>query len=325
MDEAKLKAKEKIDKLADSSLVFVVDSAEQGIPIGLSPSAANKRIDGLTIRPVNRPLNAAMGQVYAAVAECDRPVHVVYVLTDLAVSAWDTSRPAEGLELVTKTKSGKGARITTFVLRLSPDDMHDVGIDSAEPSETVATLGEPVEIRSRIRSVGKDGSKPVQRLVEFELDGKKRGEKAIEIPPGGQEEVIFSTGSRLDGGDLHRGKIKLSGTPDPYEPDDERFFTFKVRPPLKVLVVSSRPYDAEIASAALDPASPGVPRSFEVERILAPKFETKRSSLQSYAAIFLLNVRNLDEVELGRAQSVCSRRGRAGRRARTSEPSRRLQ
>jgi len=72
LDEAKERAREIVSRLPDSSLVFVVDSAIPGAPIGLSPPAALKFIDGLTIRRVNRPLNPAMGQVYAAVAECDR-------------------------------------------------------------------------------------------------------------------------------------------------------------------------------------------------------------------------------------------------------------
>ena len=51
-----------------------------------------------------------MGQAYAAVADCDRPVHVVYVLTDLARTSWIPDRPAEGLDQVAKIKSGKAAR-----------------------------------------------------------------------------------------------------------------------------------------------------------------------------------------------------------------------
>ena len=43
-----------------------------------------------------------MGQIYPAVAECDRPVHFVYVLTDLGRSAWNLDRPAEGLDHVAK-------------------------------------------------------------------------------------------------------------------------------------------------------------------------------------------------------------------------------
>ena len=83
LDEAKERAREILGKLPDSSQVFVVDSSVPGPPPGLPPAAALKVIDALTVHPVNRPLNSAMGQVYPAVAECDRPVHVVYVLTDL--------------------------------------------------------------------------------------------------------------------------------------------------------------------------------------------------------------------------------------------------
>ncbi len=101
-----------------------------------------------------------MGQVYAAVAECDRPVHVVYVLTDLARSSWHPDRPAEGLDQVAKVKEGKGAKIATFVLRLTPQEIHNVAVDSAEPSSSVATQGEPVEIRARIRVQRQGAGRP---------------------------------------------------------------------------------------------------------------------------------------------------------------------
>jgi hypothetical protein len=244
--------------------VYVVDSGEPGVPIGLSPSAALKRIEGLAIRTVNRPLNAAMGQVYPAVAECDRPVHAVYVLTDLARTSWNADRPAEGLEQVAKVKGGKAAKIATFVWRLTPSEVVNLAVDSAEPSSTVATLGEPVEIRARVRAVGKGAS---TRKAEFELDGVKKGEQKVEIPDGGQVEVTFTTPPRLADGDVHRGKVKLTGAPDPFESDDERYFVFKVRPPLKVLLLSDVRYDAEFVGAALDPEVPGGGRSYVVERI----------------------------------------------------------
>ena len=108
LDEAKERAKEIIcarfpTRAWSSSSI----RAMPGVPIGLSPSAALKQIESLTIRAVNRPLNAAMGQVYPAVAECERPVHVVYVLTDLARTAWHADRPAEGLDQVAKVERGQ--------------------------------------------------------------------------------------------------------------------------------------------------------------------------------------------------------------------------
>ena len=83
-----------------------------------------------------------MGEAYAAVAECDRPVHVVYVLTDLARSAWDPGRPAEGLDKVEKIKSGKTGRMVTFVLRLTP----------AGDPQRLGRLGRAVAERRRPRA-----------------------------------------------------------------------------------------------------------------------------------------------------------------------------
>jgi hypothetical protein len=296
LDEAKERAKEIIAKVPESSQVFVVDSGEPGVPIGLPPSGALKRIDGLTIRAVNRSLNAAMGQVYPAVAECDRPVHMVYVLTDLARTAWHTDQPAEGLDEVAMLKGSKKTKIVTFVWRLTPQEIQNVTVDSAEPSSSVATQGEPVEVRCRIRAVG---ATAVKRVAEFELDGLKKGEKPVEVQPGGQEEVTFSTTPRLADGELHRGRVKLSGAPDPFEIDDERYFVFKVRPPLKVLLISDIRYEGEFVGAALEPDAPGSPRSYQVDRKNTAAFESFKKDLTSYSCIFLLNVKQLDESQWG--------------------------
>src|SRR4051812_8714564 len=86
LDEAKERANDLLRRMPDSSQVFVVDSAEPGVPVPLSPTAARKRLAALVVRPANRPLNAALGQAYGAVAACDRPRHEVFVLTDLARS-----------------------------------------------------------------------------------------------------------------------------------------------------------------------------------------------------------------------------------------------
>src|SRR3954454_13190032 len=97
LDEAKERAYEILKKMPDASQVFVVDSADLVVPTPLSPSAARKRIEGLTLHAANRRLNAAIGQAYGAVADCDRPRHEVYVLTDLVRSSWDVGREFDGL------------------------------------------------------------------------------------------------------------------------------------------------------------------------------------------------------------------------------------
>jgi hypothetical protein len=297
LDEAKERAREIIAKLPDSSLVFVVDSWEPGVT-PLSPAAALKKIDGLTTHAVSRPLNAVMGEVYEQVADCDRPVRVVYVLTDLARTAWNTDRPAEGLDKVAKIKAGPGAKMATFILRLTPQEIHNVSVDSAEPSESVATQGESIEIRTRIRGQGPTAA---PRSVEFYLDGVKKDEKTVEVPAQGQVEVSFTTPPHLKEGELHRGEVVLSGAPDPLEDDDKRYFSFKVRAPLKVLIIYDRAVDAEFVADALDSElSPSSPRPYLLERIRTGEFSRRdKDSLKSYSCIFLLNIAQLDDSDWG--------------------------
>lgn len=298
LDEAKERARALLNQIPDSSVVFPVNSADPAPPVGLSPAAARKWIDNLSIRDVNRPLNLAMGQVYPVVAECDRPRHEVFVLTDLSRSSWIPDQRVEGLDKIEAASKSKHSKIATFILRLGTDDVSDVAILSAEPGSSVATQGEPVEIRGVVRNLG---TKDARRVVEFYLDGVKKGDKAVELPPGGQIEVSFPAPARLEGGDLHQGELRLSGTPDPLEFNDRRYFTFKVRPALKVLLISDLNIDADYVAAALDPDGAGAAsRTFDLKRVRPSEFAARyRDTLKTFAAVFLLNVAALDEDSWG--------------------------
>ena len=219
----------------------------------------------------------------------------MYVLTDLARTAWDVGHQAEGLDKVEKIKSGPRGRLVTFVLRLTPEEIRNVSVDTAEPPDSAAAQGEPIEIRSRIHA-DPQGKAAVTRTVEFFVDGVKRAEKSVRIAPGEQVEVGFPTPASLKEGELHRGEIVLGGEPDRFEDDDRRFFTLRVRPPLKVLVVADRHRDGRddgfFVASALDPVvAKAGPRPFVVERNSTAEFQARdKGVLSSYACIFLLNV-----------------------------------
>jgi hypothetical protein len=314
LDEAKDRAFDILKKIPDSSQVFVVDSAEPGVPVSLSPAAARKRIQGLALRASNRPLNAAVGNAYAAIAECDQQRHEVYVLTDLARSAWDHTRAVEGLDKIKKVKN----KVATYVLRLSPQDLADVAVVEAKPSTSVATQGETVEIDAKVRNIGP----AVKRVVElwFEelepgpADTKdekkdrrkdKKDQKSVEIPANGEVEVKFKT-PKLDASvPLYQGEVKISGGLDHLEFNDLRYFTFKVQPAMNVVILSDRPDDARFVAFALDPnpesLPAGAPRPFKVEAIRAADFAVKaRDKLKELTCVFLNNVQKLSEDDWGR-------------------------
>ena len=297
LEEAKERAYDILKKTPDSSQVFVVDSALPGTPVPLSPASARKQIEGLELSAGNRTLNVAVGQVYAAIAESDRPRHEVFVLTDLERSAWNPSQPVEGLDKIKKVKTG----VATYVLRLTPKDAHDVSVIAAEPSATVATQGETVEIVVKVRSQGEAAT----RVVEFYLDGVPKDKKTVELPANGEAEVRF-TSPKLDPKvPLHQGYVRITGAPDPLSFDDWRYFTFRVEPAKKVLVLSDLAIDAEFLADALDPdpntLPGGTPRTCQVERIKAADFGAKaRDGLKDYTCVFLNNVQRLDESDWGR-------------------------
>ena len=157
LTEAKARVAEILKKTTEDSEVFVIDSAEPVKPVAVSPGSAKKKIDALTLRAANRPLNAALVQASEAVAASNLARREVYVLTDLASSAWEpgSTRTAEQLDKLRKEK--KLAR--TYILRLTPKEARDVAVVSAEPTASVVTEGEPVEIKATLECRGQVSSR----------------------------------------------------------------------------------------------------------------------------------------------------------------------
>jgi hypothetical protein len=291
LDDAKERALDIVKKLPDTSQVFVLESTDLGIS-PLSPAAAKERISKLALTNTNRSLNAAVTQAYNAVVDCDRPRHEVYILTDLARSSWNTDRKIDGLDKLKSLKSG----VTTYVLNLGPKEVHDVSVVDASPSVSVASPGEPVDIRVRLLSRGKTAN----RTVELKLDNVPRGKQIATLAADVETELHFRTHKLDPSMTLHQGEIRISGTPDPLEFDDVRYFTFKVQPAYTALVVSDRDIDASYVASALDPdpstVSEGTPRTCQVEAIRTGKLADKtKDMLHSYTAIFVVNVAELSE------------------------------
>ena len=192
----------------------MVDSSEPRVPTGLSPAAALKRIDDLTTHRSAGRSTSAMGEVYDAVAGCDRPLHVVYVLTDLGRTSVDCRAAGRGARQGREDQEGaRAARMVTFVLRLTPKEIRNVSVDTAEPSSTIATQGEPVEIRGPDPLARHEADDPDRRVLRRR---QEEGREDVEIPPNGEVEVNFTRDAASGEANLHQGKIKLSGTPDPF-------------------------------------------------------------------------------------------------------------
>lgn len=289
LEAAKELAKDLLGKTPDESQVFVIDSAEPAAPPAMSPMAALKRIEGLKIRPSSRSLNEATSQAYAAIAESDLPRHEVFVLTDLARSAWDLGRqPTEKDRQRQEEKD-----IATFVFQLNPEEVRNTSVLEAGPT-TVATEGTPIPISVRLRNVG-----PAQRkTLDLIVDGVRREQKDVELPADGEAALQFLIPKTAVSAGLHQGEVRITDSTDSMTFDDAFWFTFKAAAPLKILVVSDLRLDANFIANALEPAGlkETDPHPYRVERRLTAKGPLPDAQgLSGYAAVFLNNVTALPE------------------------------
>lgn len=170
-----------------------------------------------------------------------------------------------------------------------------MAIVAAETASALATEDAPIVVKVKLRSIGPKAT----RTVEYYVDGKDApsDKKLVEVPANGEVEAPDFVSAKLDRG-LHRVEVRLIGEPDPMKFDDRRFVTVDVQPAMKVLVISDTKLDSEFVSLALDPSarSEGMPRPYQVDRVLTSGLDRiEARSLRSYAAIYLLNVRSLDD------------------------------
>jgi hypothetical protein len=303
LQEAKLRAADILKKATDRSEVFVIDSADASRPPPASPTLALKRVEALTLRDANRKLNASVVQAYAAVGGSELPRKEIYILTDLAKSAWDfgSTAVADAAKRANPTKTS----VNAYVLRLTPKEVKDVAVIEAEPASMVAIQGESLEIKAKVRSWGPKTSRVAKLYLDKDPKGKDipRGSQTIELSANGEFPFSLFTPATLEPG-LHQGAIRLEGGSDNMEFDDVRYFSFTVQKAQRVLIVAERQIDAIFTHKALEPdptvLQPGTPQLVKVDWMTLAEFAEKgRGKLDDYAAVFLLDVARPSEADWG--------------------------
>jgi hypothetical protein len=301
LDEAKRVAGQILRKLPESSQVYLIDSGVPAVPAPVSPSAARKRLDGLELRAANRPLNQGLERAYEALAESrrDLPRLETYILTDLARSSWEPGQQIPGRDRV-KERSGRD--VATYLIRLAPEEVRNaavVALEARPAAEPEADGRRAFEIVATIRNAGPAAS----RLVEFELNGAKRGQQDVDLPADGQVEITFRTPTNLEPG-LHQAAVRLDGV-DPLPHDNDRFVTFESSPAFDVLVVydpdpddEPRFIDATFVAGALDPQATGIPN--RVETLATDQFQGRfPRDLNTFSCVVMNNVARLPAAAWG--------------------------
>ncbi|HJZ59234.1 MAG TPA: BatA domain-containing protein [Gemmataceae bacterium] len=254
LDEAKRRALELLDELPENSLVAVIDTGDPnsqpsdaddptdrfaGIWLRSVPDA-RKRINGLKEPTGRRSVTDAIGEAYSLCATADKESDgdpypkLIAIFTDRTTASWDPARAEELKKAWGQLPDPKPAHA---VVDVGVDRPADVAILGASMSPQVIPGNTQAVVTVTIRATGPGADATVLAY----LDGAATPLRSPVTLAGGQTQSRTFTFKDLTPG-LHQVRFKLE-TPDSLTADDERFLTFKVAEPRRVLTITDNPGD----------------------------------------------------------------------------------
>lgn len=292
-----------LHQLPPHSQVAVTDTAADD-PILFQPdlSGALARIDTLKIQPGGRPLNDRVRTALTA-QEADRErtlgsqnnipadqrkdrfVREIYVLTDMAASAWKLSAAP-----VLRQEMERQPRVRVYLIDSSVAEPTNIALSPPElPKQTISAGGELV-VRTTLDSLG---GEPGERTVEVSIKSPggeltKQGQRTVAVGSGGEQLEFILPGLT---GPIAQGEIRLVSS-DPLPADDVRYFTVAIAPPPRILIVADRRDDQLDLHDALAPeglAALGKAR-YQVDSLPTDEFRGDAlDRLSQYEVVCLVN------------------------------------
>lgn len=290
-----------LGQLPPGSKAAVFDGVSEA-PAVFTPdlTAARNRLESLTFQAACPVLNEGLRTALrfqtddqrrtlgeqASVAESrrqDRFVREVYILTDLAKTAW---RVAGDERLRDELKAAEWLGV--YIIDVGVEQPQNIGLTSVKPSRAAVSSSGSVLIDATISSSG-----PVRRdqVVELYLQSEsgravKRDQQTVRLAEGAETQVRFA----LDGltGKHVQGELKLVAA-DPLPFDDVGYFTVRVLPPLNVAVVGDDRATVQFWMEALSGLSAGGAATYKPTYVHSGRLLDQ--NLTQYDAVCLLNVR----------------------------------
>ena len=265
LDLAKTIAKNHLGDLPASSRVAIADcSGDNPIIFQSTLSTAQTRIEALEPRPVALPLNERLRvalqaqaddrrrtlEEQGAVAEDarrDRYIRRIYILTDLAKSAWSA-----GISQQLKADLERLKEIDIYLIDIGEEQPQNVGVTQVGLSRERISVGGSLDVQATIVSTGITEEVTVKLSL---LDGKEqlspRGEARVKLTPNAPAQVVFPRLKGLTGPVVH-GQVQIDRS-DPLAADNVRYFTAFAGAPTPVLIVTPQRGRALQIDGALAP------------------------------------------------------------------------
>ena len=269
LDLAKAIAKNHLGDLPTESKVAIADCAgDNPIIFQSTLSTAQTRIEALEPRPVALPLNERLRSALQAQADDrrrtleeqgavaedarrDRFIRRVYILTDLAKSAWSA-----GVSQPLKADLERHKEVDVYLIDIGEEQPQNAGLTQISLSRERISVGGSLDIQATIASTGITEEVTLKLAL---LDHKEqlipRGEARVKLTPNASVKVDFPRLKGLTGPVVH-GVVQIDRS-DPLAADNVRYFTAFAGPPTPVLIVTPQAKRALEIGLALAPFEQG--------------------------------------------------------------------
>ena len=290
-------ANELLGNLPPKSEIAVFDTSGDLANYAQDAQLARERLDRLQIVPGSLDMLTTLEDAVRLLTQASHEVQELYIFTDLSQAAWSESQAARLQALL-----GDVPDAVPFVIDVGSLDPRNTALGPLELSAETLPRNTELEVRLPVSRVGG----PVEKELQWFLNRWEHGESIPELKgqtffsqEDGNSQVIAFQISTLDlKPGIYQGEVRLVGRKeDGLLLDDQRFFTFRVQPPWRVLMASPPPaesYAFDLQGALSPPALRKEDRSrFECTAITVAQLESAK--LENYHLVALLDPSPLPE------------------------------
>jgi hypothetical protein len=255
LDEARGRARELLDEMADGSRLALLDDGDDAASgEGVDELAANiglirTRLDSLRVRPNAGAVNRAVARAarllqQAATGEEPLP-RFLYIFSDRTRASWDGSPAREPLPL---------GGINVVYVDVGKDGARDLAIDDVKVEPSVVAPGGDMSIRVTVRAGGGDFENDLTCQIEDDPEVGRVDPQQVKLAAGRSEEVVFTRKAPHhpagQGDTPFQVTVKLVND-DALPFNNIRHATFVVRDKPLVLTLADDPSSARIWAEAI--------------------------------------------------------------------------
>jgi hypothetical protein len=266
--------------------------------------AAARRIETLESTYVEHPIPAAMAEGLKILEDSPQERKEIYILTDLTRQSWVGGNTKPVLKQLEQNPG-----MSLFVIDVGVENPTNFALSSLEIKNVEIAQNGKFNVATQISRNGDAAQRTVKMLIEkpepprpvvrdgvvlFPESFLAEQSATVDIRENGSAQVPYQFSESLPLGTYH-GRIEIEGQ-DGLAIDDQRFFTFRVSPSWKILVVSPAGVSPQnLLSSISTTVAQELGTSIYDCTVLSQAELVDYPELDEFDGVFLLNPKPLDE------------------------------